>query len=154
MILLILLVLGTWLFMYVRGRMKATVEETPLPEPPTAEDVPEDEATELLEELGYTVLRGKQRIPIEISIDDKEHLQSRLFVDYVVEQSGEYYVVKLAKDRRPMEMTGGAVRDRLLVYQLLYPYSAGVLYLNVAEQKANVITFEMNLEALSDSLHR
>lgn len=148
MIFLILLVLGTWLFMYVRGRMKATVEEGFLPLPlPLEEEVPEDEATLFLEELGFTVIQGKKRIPVEISTDTGIMLQSRIFIDYFVERDGLYYSAIIAKDRKPMEMTGSSVRDRLLVYQLLYPQTKGVLYLDIKQRKASVITFELDMEA-------
>ncbi|WP_245855655.1 hypothetical protein [Paenibacillus rigui] len=125
--------------------MKATLEKDmrPLPQP---EDVPEDEATLLLERQGFTVLRGKQRIPLEIAVNDDIQLQSRLFIDYFVERDGQMYTVKLAKDRKPLEMTGSSVRDQLLVYQLLYPRTAGVIYLDTALGKAAVLTFALELD--------
>ncbi len=144
-IFLILLVLGTWLFWYVRVRMKETVEQGLYPVPETQE-VPEDEATRLLESAGYTVVSGKQRIPMQITINDDEQLRSRLFIDYFAERKGLYYAVKIAKDRKPMEMTGSSVRDHLLVYQLLYPQTSGVLYLELQQSKVKLIIFNLNID--------
>ncbi|MCS7461628.1 hypothetical protein N0M98_15855 [Paenibacillus doosanensis] len=144
-IFLILLVLGTWLFYYVRGRMRETVEYG-LQELPRADDVPEDEATRLLEQSGYSVVSGKQKVPLNIVVDDGEQLQSRLFIDYFAERDGLYYAAKIAKDRKPMEMTGSSVRDHLLIYQLLYPQISGVLYLDLQQQKVKQFVFEMDLE--------
>lgn len=142
---LIVLLLGTWLFVYVRMKMKETVEYGiyPLPE---YEEVPEDEATRLLETAGYTVTGSKQRVPLHITIDNEAELQSRLFIDYFAERDGQYYAVKLAKDRKPMEWTGSSVRDHLLVYQLLYPQTSGVLYLDLQQNKVQCIVFHMDLE--------
>ncbi|WP_028548769.1 hypothetical protein [Paenibacillus sp. UNC451MF] len=145
-IFLILLVLGTWLFWYVRVRMKETVEQELYPVPETQE-VPEDEATLLLKSTGYTVVSGKQRIPMQITINDDEQLQSRLFIDYFAERDGHYYAVKIAKDRKHMEWTGSSVRDHLLVYQLLYPQTSGVLYLELQQSKVKLIVFNMNIDS-------
>ncbi|GAA4845750.1 hypothetical protein GCM10023310_24570 [Paenibacillus vulneris] len=145
-IFLIVVVLGTWLFMYVRGRMKETVEQGLYPVP-EAQEVPEDEATRLLESAGYTVVSGKQRIPMQITVNDDEQLQSRLFIDYFAEQDGLYYAVKVAKDRKPIEMTGSSVRDHLLVYQLLYPQTSGVLYLELQQNRVKRIVFHMNMDS-------
>ncbi|MBE1446099.1 hypothetical protein [Paenibacillus sp. OAS669] len=145
-IFLIVVVLGTWLFMYVRGRMKETVEQGLYPVP-EAQEVPEDEATRLLESAGYTVVSGKQRIPMQITVNDDEQLHSRLFIDYFAERDGLYYAVKVAKDRKPIEMTGSSVRDHLLVYQLLYPQTSGVLYLELQQNRVKRIVFHMNMDS-------
>ncbi|MDF2960013.1 MAG: hypothetical protein K0S39_1748 [Paenibacillus sp.] len=144
---LILLVVAIWLFLYTRSRMKNIVQQGPIPIPEDDEPVSEDEVTHLLSEEGYTIISGKQRIPIQISVnDDAEPLQSRLFIDYFAEKDGLYYTVKLAKDRKPLEMRGSAVRDRLLVYQLVYPQTSGVLYVELGLRKVNLIVFELDTE--------
>jgi cbb3-type cytochrome oxidase subunit 3 len=146
-IFLILLVLGTWLFVYTRNRMKSVVQQGHIPIPEDDEPVSEDEVTRLLSEEGYTIISGKQRIPIQISVnDDAEPLQSRLFIDYFAEKDGLYYTVKIARDRKPLEMRGSAVRDRLLIYQLVYPQTSGVLYVELGARKVNVIVFELDTE--------
>ncbi|MFE5322889.1 hypothetical protein ACFQ88_29865 [Paenibacillus sp. NPDC056579] len=148
---LILLVLGTWLFIYVRTRLKETVQQGihPLPE---YTEVPEDDATRLLEAEGYTVTGSKQRVPLHITVDGEAELQSRLFIDYFAERDGLYYAVKLAKERKPLEMTGSAVRDHLLIYQLLYPQTAGVLYLDLQQNKVQCIVFHVDLEHDEDEV--
>jgi hypothetical protein len=100
-----------------------------------------------LSEEGYVIVSGKQRIPIQISVNaDTEPLQSRLFIDYFAEKDGLYYAVKISKERKPLEMRGSAVRDRLLVYQLVYPQTSGVLYVELGQRKVNLIVFELEIE--------
>ncbi|WP_181956614.1 hypothetical protein [Paenibacillus piri] len=144
---LILLALGTWLYVYVRSRMKMTVRPGHIPIPEDDEPVSEDEVTRLLAEEGYAIVSGKQRIPIQILVNDEEEpLQSRLYIDYFAEKDGHYYTVKLAKDRKPLEMRGSAVRDRLLVYQLVYPQTSGVLYVEPGLHKVSLIVFELDID--------
>ncbi|NOU97663.1 hypothetical protein GC093_31205 [Paenibacillus sp. LMG 31456] len=145
---LLLLVLGIWLFFYIRNRMNNIVQNGATPTiPEDDETVSEDDVTQLLSEEGYSIVSGKQRIPIQISInDDAELLQSRLFIDYFAEKDGFYYAVKIAKDRRPLDMRGSALRDRLLVYQLVYPQTSGVLYVDLGQSKVSLIVFELDTE--------
>lgn len=145
---LILLALGVWIFQSTRGRMRAIVQEGAIPSiPEDNEPVSEDEVTQLLTEEGYEIVSGKQRIPIRITVDGEEDaMQSRLFIDYFAEKEGLYYAVKLARDRKPLEMRGSAIRDRLLVYQLVYPQTAGVLYVEPGQRKVNLIVFEIDTE--------
>ncbi|UUZ94325.1 hypothetical protein LJK87_06995 [Paenibacillus sp. P25] len=107
------------------------------------DEVPEDENTALLENKGYTVLSGKKRIPVHIAVGSKETLQSRLFLDYIVEKDDKLYAVKTAKERKPLEMTGSAVRERLLIYQLLIPEAAGVLYIDAANGRVDRFEFQL-----------
>lgn len=144
-IFLIILALGLWAFLYIRGRLKESVDEgVPvnfLPE----EEVEEDEATRLLNNHGYHVICGKKRIPIGIQVNGQETLHSRLFFDYIAEKDGSYFTVKLAKERKPLERTGSSVRDRLLIYQFIYPQTAGVLYVDVQENKIDRFIFELDV---------
>jgi hypothetical protein len=147
-VVLILLVLGTWLFLYIRRRLEDSVYGANIPIP-FDEPVSEDEITRLLTEDGYTIISGKQRIPIQILINEEDTLYSRLFIDYFAEKDGIYYTVKIARERKPMEMTGSSIRDRLLVYQLVYPQTSGVLYVELGQRKVNRITFELGREHVS-----
>ncbi|MCZ8520632.1 MULTISPECIES: hypothetical protein [Paenibacillus] len=135
-----------WLYTALRSRMKETVEAE---EPPEIlnelEEPPEDEATQLLKDLGYTVLSGKKRVLIHIAVNRRETLHSRLFFDYIAQKDGSYYAVKLAKERMPLERTGSALRERLLVYQLLYPQTAGVLYVNLQGGTVDCYEFELQV---------
>lgn len=142
-VILLVVVLAFWLFVYLRGKIRETVEQEPPLEWLMEETVPDDEATRLLGEHGYRVLCGKRRVPVSIAVNDSETLQSRLFIDYMVERDGEYFAVKLAKDRKPMEKTGSAVRDRLFVYQLLDAQTDGVLYVNLQDQLIDCYRFSL-----------
>ncbi len=146
-IILIILIVGFWLFLYIRNRMKGTMESDgeglPLPE---GTSVSPDEVTRLLEENGFKLISGKQRIPIHITINEGEPLHSRLFIDYFVEQDGMYYTVKVARERKPMEATGSSIRDHLLVFHLLYPQTSGVLYVDPQQQRIQCIRFQIDNE--------
>ncbi|GGF87191.1 hypothetical protein [Paenibacillus abyssi] len=103
----------------------------------------DDEYVRLLESEGYIVSSGKHRIPIRIGLDE-EVLHSRLYIDYVAEKNGSLFIVKSARDRMPIDWTGSGVRDRLLVYALLVPYCAGVLFVDIKEKQIRTITFHIN----------
>ncbi|MFD0694985.1 hypothetical protein ACFQZT_12835 [Paenibacillus sp. GCM10027628] len=100
---------------------------------------------ELLEGAGFDVLAGKTKIPITMTVGDSEQLESRLFIDYFVQKNDEIYLVKLAKERKPLEMTGSSVRDMLLPYSLIYPEAAGVLYVDMGQSKIKKITFHIEV---------
>ncbi|NHN28824.1 hypothetical protein [Paenibacillus agricola] len=144
-IFLIMIVLGFWIFLSIRARIRKTVEGEGLPIPDEA-PVTEDEVTRLLDDEGYKVISGKQRIPIHISVNDNELLQSRLFIDYFVEREGLYYIVKSARERKPMELTGSSIRDHLLVFHLLYPQTTGILYVDSQQRKVQRILFQIDNE--------
>jgi hypothetical protein len=103
----------------------------------------EDEGVQLIEERGYTVTHGKLKVPITITIDEEEHLYSRLFVDMIAYREGEYYVVLRARERRPIDWTGSGVRDQLLVYSLLIPECRGLLYLDMGAATLYEIEFTL-----------
>ncbi|MBD0380711.1 hypothetical protein [Paenibacillus sedimenti] len=112
---------------------------------PLQSEIPEDDVVELLEGAGFDVLAGKTKIPITMTIGDSEQLESRLFIDYFVRRNEELYLVKLAKERKPLEMTGSSVRDMLLPYSLIYPEAAGVLYVDMGQSKIKKITFHIEV---------
>lgn len=97
----------------------------------------------LLQEAGYQVLAGKYRVPIHIRLDDDHELESRLFIDCFARSDNELYVVKIAKDRKPIEWTGSGIRERLLAYTLLFDNCSGVLYVDTKERKVNKIKFDI-----------
>ena len=146
-IMLIVAAIAIWAFYSIRGKMRRTVDQASPFDYFSDEEVPDDDAVRLLEEYGYEVLCGKRRIPIQISLSDgNEVLQSRLFIDYFAERDGLYYAAKVAKGRKPIEMTGSSVRDHLLIYQLLYPQTTGVLYLDLQQHTVKQLVFQMDLE--------
>jgi hypothetical protein len=143
----IILVVGFWIFVYIRNRMKGRLEgEGEGLSIPEETPVSEDEVTRLLEEEGYKVISGKQRIPIHITVNDDEPLHSRLFIDYFVERDGLYFTVKSARERKPMEATGSSIRDHLLVFHLLYPQTTGVVYVDAQQRKVQRVLFQIDNE--------
>lgn len=113
---------------------------------PVSAEIPEDDDTaRLLEGAGFDVLAGKAKIPITMTVNDRDQLESRYFIDYFVEKDEELYLVKLAKERKPLEMTGSAVRDMLLPYQLIYPEASGILYVDEELQKIKKFTFHIEV---------
>ncbi|CAG7642143.1 hypothetical protein ACFQI7_11335 [Paenibacillus allorhizosphaerae] len=143
-IFLIVVLIGAWLYFYIRAQLRRTVGQPAPLDLIEEEDVPEDDATVLLEEEGYRLVSGKKRIPITISVNDDEELHSRLYIDYMVEKDGLYYTVKLASEHKPLDMAGSAIRDRLLVYQLVYPQTSGVLYVDVLEHQIDRFVFVLD----------
>ncbi|MCZ8512834.1 hypothetical protein O9H85_10485 [Paenibacillus filicis] len=153
-IVLIIAALALWSYVSVRSRMRHTIEDA---DAVTGDrdwldglTIPEDETTDLLEQRGYTILGGKKRIPVLISHNRKDTLQSRLFLDYIVEKDGELYAVKLAKERSPLEMSGSIIRERLLIYQLLLPGAAGVLYVDTPSGRVDRFEFELQFDKSMD----
>lgn len=104
-------------------------------------EIPVTDAVELLEYAGYQVLTGKRRVPVSITVNDKAELESRLFIDHFAAVDDELYVVKLARDRKPLEWTGSSIRDQLLVYQLLYDQVDGVLYVDTKRRAIDKFRF-------------
>ncbi|WP_068775302.1 hypothetical protein [Paenibacillus sp. FJAT-26967] len=112
---------------------------------PLYTEVPDDEVVDLLIGAGFDVIGGKTRIPITITLNQKEELYSRLFIDYFAEKNDKLYLVKVAKERKPLEMTGSAIRERLLAYSLLVPEAEGVLYVDMNGRKIKQITFHIEV---------
>lgn len=112
---------------------------------PSHANVPQDDVVDLLEAAGFDVLAGKTKIPLTMQINDREQLESRLFVDYFVQKEDLVYVVKVARERKPLEMTGSAIRDMLLPYTLIYPEAHGILYVDMTINKIKKITFHIEV---------
>jgi hypothetical protein len=108
-------------------------------------DFEPNEVTELLEGAGFDVLAAKARVPIVMTLNDREQYQSRLYIDYFAEKNDELYLVKVARDRKPLEMTGSGIRDALLPYYLLYPDASGVLYVDMNARKIKKFTFDIEV---------
>lgn len=107
--------------------------------------VPSEEAVLLLNAQGYEIVAGKTKLPVTVTLDEQE-MESRLFVDAFVLKDNELFIVKLAKERQPLEMSASAIRERLLVYSLLYPEAAGVLYVDLTIRSIRKITFDIERE--------
>lgn len=103
------------------------------------------EAVALLENAGYEVLTQKRKVSIRVTVDGEEELQSRLFVDHFAARDDGVYVVKVAKERKPLDMTGSGIREHLLVYHLLYPDAAGIVYVDPPLQTIHTFQFEIKM---------
>lgn len=99
----------------------------------------EHPAVDLLEEAGFEVLSDKLKIPLAFQVDDRK-LHSRLFIDYIVAKGGEFYLVRTARERMPVEWTGSGVRRDFLPFLLLYPECAGLLYVDAEQNILREIT--------------
>ncbi|REK77334.1 hypothetical protein [Paenibacillus paeoniae] len=103
-----------------------------------------DEHVQLLEQHGYLVVSGKHVIPIPVELDDALLGKgTRIYIDYIAEMDHLTYIVKTARERMPMDWSASGLRDRLLMYALLLPHCAGVLYVDLKEKKISKIVFHI-----------
>ncbi|WP_410768268.1 hypothetical protein [Fontibacillus sp. BL9] len=96
------------------------------------EEIVEHPAVDMLESAGYEVVSDKLKVPLAFKVDH-QILHSRLFIDYIAVKGGEFYLVRTARERLPIEWTGSGLRRDLLPYLLLYPECAGLLYLDIEQ---------------------
>lgn len=129
-----------WLYRWLHHRPYVDYK---LEEFEATEISPQAPHVQLLVEAGYRVECYKYRIPLSFQVDG-EQFQSRLFIDMMAYKDGKSYIVKLANQRMPMEWTGSAIRDRLLIYSLLFPEVQGVLYVDRRVPSVRVVLFSIN----------
>lgn len=103
------------------------------------EEIMENPAVDLLEAAGYEVVSDKLKVPLAFKVDGSI-FHSRLFIDYIATKGGEFYLVRTARERMPLEWTGSGLRKELLPYLLLYPDCAGVIYLDADQGMLKEIT--------------
>lgn len=103
-----------------------------------------EELKTLLRAHGYTPIGGKLKIPLKITVDGR-HLTSRMFIDGFAQKQQELFVVRLHRNRQPIEWTGAGVRNHLLSYALLYEETAGVLYVNEHENDVTEVRFRTEI---------
>lgn len=138
LLLLSLFIIG-WLWIWFRRWLMAPPKVKRPIEPDS--EIVVTEAVELLEFAGYEVLTGKRRIPVDVQVNDRLALESRLFVDHFAAEGDLLYAVKLTRDRKPVEMTGSGLRDHLLVYQLIYEQIDGILLVDPKLRTIDKIRF-------------
>ncbi|CAM3785655.1 hypothetical protein COLU111180_08300 [Cohnella lubricantis] len=102
-----------------------------------------DETVELLERHGYDAVSGKHRIPLGVRIDDGTMQSTRLYFDYIAVKDNQYYLVRTERSRMPIEWTASGLRDRLLVYALLFPECEGILIAHPREQWVRLVRFKV-----------
>lgn len=102
-----------------------------------------DDATSLLEENGFEVLSGKHRIPLEVAVDDGNPQKTRLYFDYFAAKADKYYLVKLDRDRQPVDWTPSGLREKFLVYALLFPDCDGIVVADTKGKSVRTVRFQM-----------
>jgi hypothetical protein len=102
-----------------------------------------DETVELLKEQGFEVLSGKHLIPLAVAVDDGPAQPTRLYFDYLASKEDKYYLVKLERARRPIDWTASGLRERLLVYALLFPDCAGIVVADLQGRKVRTVRFQV-----------
>lgn len=134
--------IAVWLYIrFKRWLYSPSKAKLPFPE---ASPVPQTEAVRLLEEAGYEVISGKKRVPLIVELDDEQmDPGSRLFVDYFARKDHELYVVKLSKQRQPMQWSASGIRERLMVYHHLFEETHGVLYVDMEENRVRKIKIDI-----------
>lgn len=146
-LILIVIILSIWLWKrFSRWLHMPMKVKLPVPHEADSAGPPTGEAAALLREAGYEVISGKYKIPIHVEMDQQE-FSSRYFIDYFARQGYELYVVKISRDRQPVQLTGSGIRDGLLPYFLLFEEISGVLYVDLKERKVRRIRISLDLEA-------
>ena len=103
------------------------------------EHIEDHPAISWLESEGYTIISGKIKIPLTFQCDDQRYY-SRLFIDYIVTQNAQTYVVKVSRRRQPIDWSGAGLRDQLLCYMLFYPQCTGLLYVDMEQRRISCIS--------------
>lgn len=103
------------------------------------------ELADLLRDAGYDVIYGKVRIPLTFTVDDDTDniFRSRYYIDALVKQHNDWYVVKTARARQTMDWTGSGLRDKLLPYVLLCQ-STGILFVDMEQRSIRKIVYELD----------
>jgi hypothetical protein len=109
-------------------------------------EVLRDEAVELLESHGYEVLSGKHRVPLGVKVDEGPMQPTRLYFDYLAVKEDLYYLVKLEKTRMPIDWTASGLRDRLMVYSLLFPDCEGIVVADPVQRWVRTVRFKVEDE--------
>lgn len=104
------------------------------------------EHVDLLTEHGFEWLSGKQKVPIHIQAGERT-FDSRLFIEGIAVKNGKRYVVKVSREQKPLRWSGAAVRDALMVYQLICE-ADGVVYVDLQHQKVKEASFQPDIPKL------
>ncbi|MBA4542965.1 hypothetical protein H1164_08620 [Thermoactinomyces daqus] len=99
------------------------------------------EVPDLLRAHGFEVMHFKERVPLVFGVDDAVY-ESRIFIDYIARREDELYVVVVARDRKPLRMSGAGLRDFFLPYYLLVQPD-GILYVDKEKKTVKVVHLEI-----------
>ncbi|RED61643.1 hypothetical protein [Cohnella lupini] len=103
----------------------------------------DDDNVQLLQDSGFEVLSGKHKIPLGVTLDDSAVMPTRLYFDYLAFKDDKYYLVKLERLRQQMEWTASGLREKLLVYALLFPDCEGIVIVPAQERKLKIVRFKV-----------
>jgi hypothetical protein len=95
----------------------------------------------ILKKYGYEVIEGKTKVPIHIEFDGEDYA-SRLFVDYMAQSGDDTYLVLVGRQRKPLRLSGVALRERFLALYLLFE-PAGILYVEPDSEQIKIVHFDV-----------
>ncbi|WEK55609.1 MAG: hypothetical protein P0Y55_06055 [Candidatus Cohnella colombiensis] len=102
-----------------------------------------DDTVALLEQHGYDTLTGKHKVPLGVIVDNGSVQRTQLFFDYLAQKDQKYYLVKLERARKPTEWTASGLRERFLVYALLFPDCEGIIVVDPQDRLVRTIRFKV-----------
>lgn len=102
-----------------------------------------DDTVDLLKEHGFQVLSGKHRITLGVTVDDSAVMPTRLYFDYLASRNDKFYLVKAERARQPTDWTASGLREKLLVYALLYPDCEGVVITDLQLRQVRTVRFKV-----------
>lgn len=143
---LIMLIAAAIMLWWVWRRFDRWLHEPPgakLRKLALAGGVEPDDTVALLEEHGFEVLSGKHRVPLGVAVDDGPVQSTRLYFDYLALKENKYYLVKLERARQPTEWTASGLRERLLVYALLFPDCEGIVVADPQDRLVRTVRFKV-----------
>lgn len=110
-----------------------------------------DPLEQLLHRKGYRLIRKHIRVPILFSAGDETH-KTRIFVDGVAKKEGKWYLVRIARARKPLLYTGSGMRDEFIPFALLRKWD-GILYVNLKEESLQQISFQVDRSTLPGPIY-
>jgi hypothetical protein len=105
--------------------------------------VEEDDTVLLLQEHGYEVLSGKHRIPLGVILDDGPVKHTHPYFDFLVSKEDKYYLVKAERAGQPVDWTANGLRDKYLLFVLLFPDCEGIVIVESEGQQLRTVRFKV-----------
>ncbi|MCD9021314.1 hypothetical protein [Cohnella silvisoli] len=105
--------------------------------------VEQDDTVILLQEHGYEVLTGKHRIPLGVILDDGPVKSTYPYFDYLVSKEDKYYLVKSERSGQPTDWTTNGLRDKFLLFILLFPDCEGIVIVEFDSQQLRTVRFKV-----------
>jgi hypothetical protein len=105
--------------------------------------VEQDDTVLLLQEHGYEVLSGKHRIPLGVILDEGPVKHTHPYFDYLVSKEDKYYLVKAERAGQPMDLTTNGLRDKFLLFVLLFPDCDGIVIVQSEGKLLRTVRFKV-----------